>query len=85
MDDANSVATRLLTLLNVSATKIDKRKLVDNFVHSETKLNKRARTSVTLDNEKENLQECEKKHINPGGDDVVAVEAVEFDETEGTN
>jgi U3 small nucleolar RNA-associated protein 25 len=90
MDDANPVTTKLLTLLNVSATKIDKRKLVDDFVHSETKLNKRARPSVTLDQvtlvkEKENRQEGEKKHINPanGGGDVEA-EAI-VDETEGTN
>jgi len=94
MDDANSVTTKLLTLLNVSATKIDKRKLVDDFVHSETKLNKRARPSVnfkleqvTLDREKENHQEGEKKYTNPanGGDDVVEVEAVEADGTKGTN
>ncbi|PPR05899.1 hypothetical protein CVT24_006640 [Panaeolus cyanescens] len=41
MDDGNSVTTRLLTLLNVSATKVNKRKrTTDEFVPS-TKLNKR--------------------------------------------
>lgn len=50
MDDGNSVATKLLTLLNVSATKIGKRKRVDEFVHSKKKLNKRKPldTSVVL-------------------------------------
>ena len=49
MNDGNSVTTKLLTLLNVSATTIDKRKRVDEFVHSETKLNKRARRSVAYE------------------------------------
>ena len=41
MDDGNSVTTRLLTLLNVSATKVGKRKKVEeDFIPSE-KLNKR--------------------------------------------
>jgi U3 small nucleolar RNA-associated protein 25 len=44
MDDGNSITTRLLTLLNVSATKIGKRKRIEqDFVHSE-KLNKRKST-----------------------------------------
>ena len=47
MEDGNSVTTKLLTLLNVSATKIGKRKRVeDDFVPSE-KLNKRK--SITFD------------------------------------
>jgi len=41
MDDGNSTTTKLLTLLNVSATKIGKRKRTeDDFVPAE-KLNKR--------------------------------------------
>jgi len=41
MDDGNSVTTKLLTLLNISATKIGKRKRIDDdFVPAE-KLNKR--------------------------------------------
>ncbi len=41
MDDGNTVTTKLLTLLNVSATRIGKRKRPhDDFVPSE-KLNKR--------------------------------------------
>lgn len=84
MDEANSVTTKLLTLLNVSATKIGKRKQVEDFVHSETKLNKRARPSVTfehltLDTKKENHQEGEKENINAAkeGDDTGEDEAVE--------
>ncbi|KAF9050338.1 digestive organ expansion factor [Panaeolus papilionaceus] len=44
MDDGNSVTTRLLTLLNVSATKVNKRKRTqDEFIPS-VKLNKRKST-----------------------------------------
>jgi len=47
MDDGNSVTTKLLTLLNVSATKIGKRKrFEDDFVPSE-KLNKRKSISFS--------------------------------------
>ncbi|CAA7260732.1 unnamed protein product [Cyclocybe aegerita] len=59
MDDGNSITTKLLTLLNVSATKIGKRKRTDDeFVPSE-KLNKRksatfADSTVTFA-EKENV------------------------------
>lgn len=93
MDDGNSVTTKLLTLLNVSATKIGKRKRVDKFVHSETKLNKRARSSITFehltsDTEKEDqkLPQGEKETVNSAeeGDDVEDEEIVEVDETEGT-
>jgi U3 small nucleolar RNA-associated protein 25 len=53
MDDGNSVTTRLLTLLNVSATKIGKCKRVEeDFVPSE-KLNKRKSTEPNSE-EKEN-------------------------------
>jgi U3 small nucleolar RNA-associated protein 25 len=90
MDDVNSVTTKLLTLLNVSATKIGKRKQVDDFVHSETKLNKRPRPSVafqqlTLDTEKESRQEGDKENINPGKEGEGEDEAVQVDETEGMN
>lgn len=56
MDDGNSVTTKLLTLLNVSATRIGKRKRPqDDFVPSE-KLNKRksitfAKTPIEKPNE----------------------------------
>lgn len=58
MDDGNSTTTRLLTLLNVSATKIGKRKRVEeNFIPSE-KLNKRKSTEPnTTAEEKENEEE----------------------------
>ena len=58
MDDGNSITTRLLTLLNVSATKIGKRKRVEeNFIPSE-KLNKRKSTEPnTTAEEKENEEE----------------------------
>jgi U3 small nucleolar RNA-associated protein 25 len=84
MDDGNSVTTKLLTLLNVSATKIGKRKRVDEFVHSETKLNKRLRPLVSFEQftEEENL-----KAINTAkeGHDVEEAETGELDETEGMN
>ena len=56
MDDGNSITTRLLTLLNVSATKIGKRKRVEeDFIPSE-KLNKRKSTepNTIFSEEKEN-------------------------------
>ena len=53
MDDGNSITTRLLTLLNVSATKIGKRKRIEeDFIPSE-KLNKRKSTEPNAE-EKEN-------------------------------
>lgn len=89
MDDGNSVTTKLLTLLNVSATKIGKRKRVDEFVHSETKLNKRVRPSVafsnfTRDSEKEE-GEKQNPHFLNEGDSAGEDEKVELDETKGTN
>ena len=58
MDDGNSVTTKLLTLLNVSATRIGKRKRVeDDFVPAE-KLNKRKSISFAepkATSEKENI------------------------------
>ena len=58
MDNGNSIATRLITLLNVSATKIGKRKRAEqDFIPSE-KLNKRKSTeptrSASSSEEKEN-------------------------------
>jgi hypothetical protein len=58
MEDGNSITTRLLTLLNVSATKIGKRKRTEqDFIPSE-KLNKRKSTgaepNVSSSDEKEN-------------------------------
>ena len=56
MDDGNSITTRLLTLLNVSATKIGKRKRIEqDFIPSE-KLNKRKSTepNASSSEEKEN-------------------------------
>jgi U3 small nucleolar RNA-associated protein 25 len=56
MDDGNSITTRLLTLLNVSATKIGKRKRIEqDFIPSE-KLNKRKSTEPNTSSleEKEN-------------------------------
>jgi hypothetical protein len=56
MDDGNSITTRLLTLLNVSATKIGKRKRIEqDFIPSE-KLNKRKSTASSSE-EKENDEE----------------------------
>jgi len=71
MDDGNSVTTKLLTLLNVSATKIGKRKRVDEFVHSETKLNRRKSAIAFADStpeEKENpsaTKSTEKSETTP--------------------
>ena len=49
MDDGNSVTTKLLTLLNISATKIGKRKRVDDeFVPAE-KLNKRKSVTIAIE------------------------------------
>lgn len=56
MDDGNSITTRLLTLLNVSATKIGKRKRIEqDFIPSE-KLNRRKsiEPNASSSEEKEN-------------------------------
>ena len=61
MDDGNSVTTKLLTLLNISATKIGKRKRVDDdFVPAE-KLNKRK--SVTIVTESPTEKSSEQKEV----------------------
>ncbi|KAF8196605.1 digestive organ expansion factor [Pholiota molesta] len=69
MDDGNNVTTKLLTLLNVSATKISKRKLPhDDFIPSE-KLNKRkaiAFAEVHVEKEKDEARmEVDKDIVVP--------------------
>ena len=57
MDDGNSVTTKLLTLLNISATKIGKRKRIDDdFVPAE-KLNKRKSVTIATEFQKSSEQE----------------------------
>lgn len=93
MDNGNSVTTKLLTLLNVSATKIGKRKRTyeDHFVPS-SKLNKRKSASFAIADEPVQSEGVE--DANQGGKpdvdvdmDPVTVEEgkkdVEGDETEG--
>jgi U3 small nucleolar RNA-associated protein 25 len=59
MDDGNSITTKLLTLLNVSATKIGKRKRVDDdFVPAE-KLNKRKSVIIATESPTEKSSEQE--------------------------
>ncbi|KAF5328624.1 hypothetical protein D9619_011630 [Psilocybe cf. subviscida] len=71
MDDGNSVTTKLLTLLNVSATKYNKRKRIeDEFVPAE-KLNKRKSTAAF----------AETTNIQKDGEDVT-MEVVEEKEVE---
>ena len=70
--------TRLLTLLNVSATKAGKRKRADEFVPSR-KLN-RKRKSITFAAEPESIV-LEEKHVQPIADEVV--EPKEIDMTHG--
>jgi U3 small nucleolar RNA-associated protein 25 len=60
--------TRLLTLLNVSATKAGKRKRADEFVPSE-KLN-RKRKSITFATEPESIV-LKEKNIQPIADKVI--------------
>ncbi|XP_006455126.1 hypothetical protein AGABI2DRAFT_209438 [Agaricus bisporus var. bisporus H97] len=92
MDNGNSVTTKLLTLLNVSATKIGKRKRTyeDHFVPS-SKLNKRKSASFAIADEPVQSEGVE--DANQGGKpdvdvdmDPVTVEEgkkdVEGDETE---
>ena len=59
MDDGNSVTTKLLTLLNISATQIGKRKRVDDdFVPAE-KLNKRKSVTIVTESPAEKSSEQE--------------------------
>ena len=83
MDDGNSVTTKLLTLLNVSATRIGKRKRAqDDFVPAE-KLNKRKSISFAdsiqpkATSEKENIVLVESQN-------ELTVENAEGDEAEET-
>ncbi|PPQ97532.1 hypothetical protein CVT26_006521 [Gymnopilus dilepis] len=76
IDDGNPVTTKLLTLLNVSATKVGKRKRYDDDIAPTQKLNKRksisfAETTTTriLDNENTAVEEVQK-------DVVMSVETV---------
>jgi U3 small nucleolar RNA-associated protein 25 len=86
MDDGNSVTTKLLTLLNVSATKIGKRKRIfDEFVHSEKKLNKR-KPSVAFVTSDENTSAAEDAQKNiPTNKEHISTEqeTVEAEEVEG--
>jgi U3 small nucleolar RNA-associated protein 25 len=86
MDDGNSVTTKLLTLLNVSATKIGKRKRIfDEFVHSEKKLNKRKPSVafVTSDENTSAVEDAQKK--TPTDEEHLSKEqdTVEAEEVEG--
>ena len=73
MDDGNSVTTKLLTLLNISATKIGKRKRVDDdFVPAE-KLNKRKSVTIVTESptEKSSKQDdvtAEKEDLDDEGE-----------------
>jgi len=75
MDDP---ITRLLTLLNVSATKAGKRKRADEFVPSEKPNRKRksitfateSKSIVLEEKDTQPIVEAEKIDINDGGDDV---------------
>lgn len=51
MEDGNSTATKLITLLNVSATKAGKRKRLHDALESSSKLNKRKSVRLTVDSE----------------------------------
>ncbi|KAF9523468.1 digestive organ expansion factor [Crepidotus variabilis] len=61
MDDGNSVTTKLLTLLNVSATRVGKKKDFEEFVPSKKKLNKR-KSSITF---AESVSVFEKENAGP--------------------
>jgi len=83
MDDGNSVTTKLLTLLNVSATKIGKRKrMFDEFVHSEKKLNKR-KPSVAFVTSDENTSAAEKEIPTDEENLSKEQDTVEAEEVEG--
>jgi U3 small nucleolar RNA-associated protein 25 len=76
----NDPITRLLTLLNVSATKAGKRKRADEFVPSQ-KLN-RKRKSITFAAEPES-ESIEEEHVQPTAD--VVVEPKEIDMIDGVD
>jgi U3 small nucleolar RNA-associated protein 25 len=83
MDDGNSVTTKLLTLLNVSATKIGKRKRAgDDFVPAE-KLNKRKSISFAEPNQLKATSEKENTVLVESQDEPTATTA-EDNEAEET-
>ncbi|KXN84148.1 U3 small nucleolar RNA-associated protein 25 [Leucoagaricus sp. SymC.cos] len=88
MDDGNSVTTKLLTLLNVSATKVGKRKRTyeEDLVPS-AKLNRRksasfADTTPQQDDEKEGADAPEDVDMDGGGKVVEEAEGAEDEEDE---
>lgn len=86
MDDGNSVTTKLLTLLNVSATKIGKRKRTyeDHFIPSD-KLNKRKSASFAIDVVQPERVEDENKEGELDEDVIMGSETKKVEgETEGT-
>ncbi|KAG5643388.1 hypothetical protein DXG03_001002 [Asterophora parasitica] len=88
IDTDNSITTSLLTLLNVSATKAGKRKHADEFVPSESKLNKRKSAQFSepepaaSNNESEttenNADAAEKTTQDDAGDDAEAGDGYEL-------
>lgn len=72
MDDGNSITTRLITLLNVSATKIGKRKIIEHDFIPSVKLNKRKSTepNASSSEEKENAAKEEVIVSATSGEDV---------------
>ena len=61
MDDGNTITTRLITLLNVSATKIGKQKKIEqDFIPSE-KLNKRKSTDPSASSSEEKEDDSAKE------------------------
>lgn len=80
MDDGNSVTTKLLTLLNVSATKIGKRKWTyEDLFEPPAKLNKRKSASF-IGSEVESAKENGKKTDEAGVE--METEVKNFEETE---
>lgn len=79
MDDGNSITTRLLTLLNVSATKIGKRKRPEQDFFPSEKLNKRkSPESNAVSEEKEN-DTTKEEAIVPAEDGETGDEAGDAD------
>lgn len=80
MDDGNSVTTKLLTLLNVSATKVGKRKRVyEDHLGSSDKLNKRRSASFV----EPTTPELEKEDKESEDVEMKDAEKVVEDEKEG--
>lgn len=86
MDNGNSITTYLLTLLNVSATKIGKRKRVEqDFIPSE-KLNKRKSTEPYENSEEKENDMSKEDGVVPAenGADVNTGDVDMGDEAEDT-